>query len=65
MASKNLSDDMKEQIRKLLFSMHEDNEGKNILDHLMIDRFIQPRDDSYRWYFRAMPKQSESRLKER
>jgi phosphonate transport system substrate-binding protein len=61
-ASRNLSDDMKEQIRKLLFSMHEDNEGKIILDHLMIDRFIQPRDD---WYdsIRAVPKQSESRLR--
>jgi phosphonate transport system substrate-binding protein len=61
-ASKNLSDETKGRIRELLFSMHHDIEGKKILDQLMIDRFIEPRDD---WYesIRAMPNQSESLLR--
>lgn len=35
------------QIQKLLFTMHQDPEGKKILSELMIDRFIPPRDE---WY---------------
>jgi phosphonate transport system substrate-binding protein len=46
-ASEKLPSDMKERIKKVLFVMHEDAEGKKILDHLMIDRFIEPED---RWY---------------
>jgi phosphonate transport system substrate-binding protein len=37
----------REQIQNLLFTMHQDPEGKRILDELMIDRFIAPRDE---WY---------------
>jgi len=46
-ASGKLASDVKESIRRLLFSMHEDARGKKILDQLMIDRFIDPRDE---WY---------------
>ncbi|MBI4963765.1 MAG: phosphate/phosphite/phosphonate ABC transporter substrate-binding protein [Desulfomonile tiedjei] len=46
-ASKNLPAEAKGQIRKLLFSMHQDVKGRRILDQLMIDRFIEPSDD---WY---------------
>ncbi|MFI5329475.1 MAG: phosphate/phosphite/phosphonate ABC transporter substrate-binding protein [Desulfobaccales bacterium] len=46
-ASKNLSVDSKERIRQILFSMHQDPEGKKILAELMIDRFIAPQDE---WY---------------
>ncbi len=55
--SKNLSPDTKNQIRTLLFSMHQDPRGKQILASLMIDRFIEPRDD---WYdsIRAIPRKS-------
>lgn len=61
-ASKNLSDESKERIRALLFSMHHDIEGKKILGQLMIERFIEPRDD---WYdsIRAMSNQSEALLR--
>jgi len=37
----------REQIQNLLFTMHQDPEGKRILTELMIDRFIAPRDE---WY---------------
>jgi phosphate/phosphite/phosphonate ABC transporter binding protein len=37
----------RERIQKLLFSMHQDPEGKKILAELMIDRFIPVRDE---WY---------------
>ncbi len=46
-ASKNLSVDSRERIRQILFSMHQDPEGKKILAELMIDRFIAPQDE---WY---------------
>jgi phosphonate transport system substrate-binding protein len=46
-ASQSLSPDIKEPARKLLLSMHEDPEGKKILQELMIDRFVQPKDE---WY---------------
>jgi phosphonate transport system substrate-binding protein len=35
------------EIRGLLFSMHQDPQGKAILKELMIDKFITPRD---KWY---------------
>jgi ABC-type phosphate/phosphonate transport system substrate-binding protein len=38
---------MKERIRKLLYSMHQEPDGKRILDKLMIDRFIAPKEDYY------------------
>ena len=46
-ASKNLSGESKERTRKILFSMHQDPEGKKILSELMIDRFIAPEEG---WY---------------
>ena len=46
-ASKNLSVQSKERIQQILFSMHQDPEGKKILAELMIDRFIAPQDE---WY---------------
>jgi phosphonate transport system substrate-binding protein len=61
-ASKDLPDETKGRIKALLFSMHDNIGGKKILDQLMIDRFIEPRDD---WYdsIRAMPNQSGSLLR--
>jgi phosphonate transport system substrate-binding protein len=46
-ASKNLTAASKERIRQILFSMHQDPEGKKILTELMIDRFIAPQEE---WY---------------
>ena len=46
-ASVYLSETLKEKIQHLLLSMHEQTEGKRILDELMIDRFAKPDD---RWY---------------
>jgi len=37
----------RERVQKVLFTMHQDPEGKRILTELMIDRFIPPRDE---WY---------------
>jgi phosphonate transport system substrate-binding protein len=39
--------ELKDRIRRVLFSMHEDPEGQKILGELMIDRFIEPREE---WY---------------
>jgi phosphonate transport system substrate-binding protein len=44
---RNFNPELKERIRKFLFSMHQDPEGKKILGELMIDRFIAPREE---WY---------------
>lgn len=38
---------LKERIRQLLFSMHQNSDGKKILTELMIDRFIAPQEA---WY---------------
>jgi len=38
---------MKERIRQLLFDMHRDPEGKKILDEIMIDRFLAPKEEYY------------------
>ena len=46
-ASKNLPAEAKERIRQILFSMHQDPEGKRILAELMIDRFIPSQEE---WY---------------
>jgi phosphonate transport system substrate-binding protein len=46
-ASKHLSVKSKERIQQILFSMHQDPEGKKILGELMIDRFIAPQEE---WY---------------
>jgi phosphonate transport system substrate-binding protein len=46
-ASAHMPNQMKEQIRNLLFNMHLEPDGKRILDELMIDRFIAPKAHSY------------------
>ena len=46
-ASKHLSPELKERIRNLFFSMHDDPKGQIILAELMIDKFIRPKDE---WY---------------
>jgi phosphonate transport system substrate-binding protein len=46
-ASKHSAPELKERIRKLLLSMHRDPEGQEILNELMIDRFIAPKE---KWY---------------
>jgi phosphonate transport system substrate-binding protein len=46
-ASNRLSADAKRTVRDLLFSLHNHDEGKKILDRLMIDRFVEPQDN---WY---------------
>jgi phosphonate transport system substrate-binding protein len=56
-ASRNLPDKTKERIRRILFSMHQDPEGKKILAELMIDRFIAPQEgwyDNLRQIYRQM-----------
>jgi phosphonate transport system substrate-binding protein len=46
-ASKSLSFDLRSRIRQELFDMHQDPIGKKIISELMIDRFVNPRDE---WY---------------
>jgi phosphonate transport system substrate-binding protein len=46
-ASKFLSPELKDRIRQLFFEMHLDPRGQKILNELMIDRFLEPRDA---WY---------------
>lgn len=46
-ASARLSEDAKKTVRNLLFSLHNHDKGKKILSQLMIDRFVEPRDQ---WY---------------
>jgi phosphonate transport system substrate-binding protein len=45
--SRRFPSESKERIRKLLFTMHQDPEGKKLLDELMIDRFIPLQEE---WY---------------
>ena len=46
-ASASLPEKLKERTRQLLINMHRDPEGKSILDELMIDRFLVPKEE---WY---------------
>ena len=46
-ASAHLSNQMKARIQSLLFRMHQDSKGKKILDELMIDGFIAPKEECY------------------
>ena len=46
-ASKKLPEDIKKTVRDLLLSLHKNDEGKEILGQLMIDRFVEPQDQ---WY---------------
>ncbi|MGO9117967.1 MAG: phosphate/phosphite/phosphonate ABC transporter substrate-binding protein [Desulfomonilaceae bacterium] len=45
--SRKLPENIKIPVRELLFSLHTREDGKRILDQLMIDRFVEPRDT---WY---------------
>ena len=47
--ARHLSPALKDRIRQLVFSMHLNSEGREILKELMIDRFIESQDD---WYVR-------------
>jgi phosphonate transport system substrate-binding protein len=46
-ASAQLQEDERSKIKALMLSMHTDPEGKRILEKLMIDRFVAPREE---WY---------------
>lgn len=46
-ASSTLNQNLKDSIRNVLLSMHEDPEGQKTLTELMIDRFVLPREE---WY---------------
>lgn len=46
-ASESLPAKQKNRIRDVLFSMHQDSEGRRILKELLIDRFVAPKED---WY---------------
>jgi phosphonate transport system substrate-binding protein len=46
-AHRDADPELKDRIRHFLFSMHQDPEGQRILGELMIDRFIEPREE---WY---------------
>ena len=56
--SQELPLDLRQRIRQLLFSMHQNPEGQRILKELMINRFIAPQDE---WYdpIRRMKKKVE------
>jgi phosphonate transport system substrate-binding protein len=46
-AASRLPEDLKTKVRELILSMHQDPEGKRILEHLLIDCFVAPREE---WY---------------
>jgi phosphonate transport system substrate-binding protein len=46
-ASRTLTSALKEPLKRLLLTMHESPDGKRILEELMIDRFVAPREE---WY---------------
>lgn len=46
---------LKERMRRILYGMHLDREGKKILDELMIDRFVAAREE---WYAPILTMQS-------
>lgn len=46
-AATRLPDDLKADIRLIMHSMHTDPEGGRILEKLMIERFVEPREE---WY---------------
>lgn len=45
--SKDASPKLKERVRQLLYSMHRDPDGRKVLDELMIDRFVSPKEELY------------------
>ncbi len=46
-ASSAVSSDLKERVRGIILSMHEDPDGRQILENLSVDRFIEPEEE---WY---------------
>jgi phosphonate transport system substrate-binding protein len=46
-ASGRLRDEVRSKIQQLMLSMHTDPEGRRILENLLIDRFLAPREE---WY---------------
>jgi len=46
-ASARLPEDVKSKIRSLILSLHQEPEGKRILENLLIDRFVAPQEE---WY---------------
>ena len=46
-ASIYLPEHLKQQIKQLLFSMHNDPDGRNIMNELLIDQFVEPKEE---WY---------------
>lgn len=42
-----MTPDMKDQLKKIFLSIHEDPDGKGILKSLQIDRFVEGNDDDY------------------
>jgi len=45
--SRKMPEPLKENIRALLLNMHQASEGKRILEGLMIERFVLPREECY------------------
>jgi phosphonate transport system substrate-binding protein len=46
-ASLKLDDEVKSRVRNLLLTMDQDPEGKQIMDKILVERFVSPRDE---WY---------------
>lgn len=46
-ASRSFPSELKDRVREILLSMHQEPEGKRILQELTIDRFVTPREE---WY---------------
>ncbi len=46
-AAARVPDPLKNRVREVLLTMHQDNDGKLILEQLLIDRFVAPQDP---WY---------------
>lgn len=45
--TKNFDPNLKEKIKQTFLNMHKDPEGKKILDGIMVDKFIVPKDSDY------------------
>ncbi|MEW6673518.1 MAG: phosphate/phosphite/phosphonate ABC transporter substrate-binding protein [Thermodesulfobacteriota bacterium] len=58
-ASKALSAQQKEDIQQVLITMHNDSEGKRILNELMIEQFVPPKDE---WYHSILRMKQDLRL---
>ena len=45
--SRAMSESLRNRISKVIYSMDEDKEGRNILTEIMVDKFVRPKED---WY---------------